>query len=421
MSDSVPVSEIVIEPFRYKGTLKVPASKSYLQRSIALAALCEDVCTIENFYPSNDALAALHIAKNLGARIQQFDDVAKIQKGANSAQHLNINCGESGLSTRMFSPIACLFGNQISVHGTGSLLQRPIVMIEDALRQFGLETKSNNGFLPLEISGQMHGAQAEIDGSESSQLLTGLLMSLPLLNQDSVLHVSQLKSKPYIQMTLDLLSHFGIIIEHQNLEQFTISGNQKPKAEQYFCEGDWSGAAFHLVGAAISGEVTLLGLNPNSAQADRAILKSLEACGVEVEVDSNEIRVKKNQLQGFQFDATHCPDLFPSLAVLAACCEGTSEIKGVSRLRHKESDRAATIQSEFAKLNISVILDGDVMRVSKSIIQGGQVHSHNDHRIAMALAVLASVSDEAITIQEHGAVKKSYPTFFEDLVKLRGF
>lgn len=418
MSTFSHASPKLVQPFKYRGSLKAPASKSYLQRAIAIASLADEPCLIENFYPSKDALAALDIAQKLGAKIQRFDQAVIIQRGASTADSVLINCGESGLSTRMFSPIAALLGKSTTVVGEGSLLKRPIVMIEDALRQFGVETRSNAGFLPLEISGKMHGAHAAIDGSESSQLLTGLLIALPLLVEQSELHVHNLKSKPYIQMTLDLLAHFGIDIQHQNLAHFTISGNQKPKAAQYYCEGDWSGAAFHLVGAAISGEITLSGLNVKSAQADRAILNALQACGAAITCRENEVHVAKNQLHAFQFDATHCPDLFPSLAVLASCCAGTSEIVGVSRLKHKESDRAATIQSEFGKLNIPVSIEGDVMRISQSTVHGGIVNSHYDHRIAMALAVLASVSSEAIIIENAEAVNKSYPSFFEDLSQI---
>ncbi len=411
-------SPYIVQPFKYCGSIKAPASKSYLQRAIAIAALCDEPCLIENFYPSNDALAALDIAQNLGAKIQRFDQSVIMQRGAAPADSVLINCGESGLSTRMFSPIAALLGTTTTVVGEGSLLKRPIVMIEDALRQFGVETRSNAGFLPLELSGKMHGARAAIDGSESSQLLTGLLIALPLLVEQSELHVHNLKSKPYIQMTLDLLAHFGVVIQHQNLAHFNISGNQKPKAARYYCEGDWSGAAFHLVGAAISGEITLTGLNINSTQADRVILNALQACGATITCGKNEVHVAKNQLHAFQFDATHCPDLFPSLAVLASCCEGTSAIAGVSRLKHKESDRAATIQSELGKLNIPVSIEGDVMRISQSTVHGGIVNSHNDHRIAMALAVLASVSSSAVIIENAQAVNKSYPSFFEDLSQI---
>lgn len=406
---------IEIQPFKYKGELCAPASKSYLQRAIAIASLSEKPCLIKNFYPSKDALAALNIAENLGAEIEQYQFGIKINRGQKVSESVVLNCGESGLSTRMFSPIAALFDADITVTGTGSLMQRPIAMIEDALQQLGIKTNSNGGFLPLHFRGGIQGSTLMIDGSESSQLLTGLLIALPLLDTDSELLVNNLKSIPYIQMTLDILTDFGIKIQHDNFQRFHISGGQKPHAKSYSVEGDWSGAAFHAVGAAISGEILLHGLNLQSAQADKAILQALERCGANVEFGTNSVRITKAKLHSFDFDATHCPDLFPPLAVLAACCDGITNIHGVSRLKNKESDRAKTIQSEFEKLNIPVRLEGDVMKISKSSVTGGVVDSNNDHRIAMASAILASVSDSKIKINQSKAVEKSYPTFFEDL------
>jgi 3-phosphoshikimate 1-carboxyvinyltransferase len=174
-----------------------------------------------------------------------------------------------------------------------------------------------------------------------------------------------------------------------------------------------------LVGADISGSVTIKGLNVHSSQADKAILDALRLCGAEVRVSENEVTVLKNHCDAFAFDATHCPDLFPPLAVLAACCEGQSEIHGVSRLQHKESHRALTIQQEFAKMNIDVLLDGDVMRIRKAEVFGAKVDSNNDHRIAMAAAILASVANAAIQIDNASAVNKSYPSFFADLKRIQ--
>ena len=418
--ENVSNDSLEVPCFAYSGILTAPASKSYLQRAIAIGSLCNEPCLINNFYPSKDALAALGIAENLGASVQISGDSLTICKGSIFKYQRELHCGESGLSTRMFSPIAALQKGKTSIFGSGSLLNRPITMIENALKQLGVETLSNHGFLPLELQGPLRPGNIVIDGSESSQLLTGLLIALPTLETRSVIHVKNLKSIPYIQMTLDILNHFGISIDHNNFETFWISGNQKPNAQEYHVEGDWSGAAFHLVGAAISGEVTLLGLNPRSSQADRKILEALQKSGAGVLIGENGIQITKKSLQSFDFDATHCPDLFPSLAVLATCCSGESRIKGVSRLEHKESNRACSIRDEFAKLNIKVVLDGDVMQIQQADVIGGLVNSQNDHRIAMAAAILASVSSTPITIENARAVNKSYPTFFDELQNIWG-
>jgi 3-phosphoshikimate 1-carboxyvinyltransferase len=405
----------VVLPFNYQGKVFAPASKSYLQRAIAISILGSQACTIENFYPSKDALAAIRIAKSLGASVEVFDRKLVVKKGEAQLDEVEINCGESGLSTRMFSPIAATFLRISKITGEGSIMSRPINMIEEALVQLGAKTSSNKGLLPLHIEGPILPSEIEIDGSESSQLLTGLLISLPLLQGNSVIKVTNLKSIPYVQMTLDILGHFGIEIKHDNFNRFEIKGGQMISASSYYVEGDWSGASFHLVGGAISGKVTVCGLNCQSTQADKAILDAIISCGGAVSTFENEVLVKKDQLRAFQFDATHSPDLFPPLAVLAACCEGTSKIKGVSRLKNKESNRAQTIREEFLKLNIEVKNVGDVMYIEGSKVKGGKVSSRNDHRIAMATAVLASVADGKIEIENSRAVDKSYPTFFEDL------
>jgi 3-phosphoshikimate 1-carboxyvinyltransferase len=411
-------NSIEIEPFRYQGTLHIPASKSYLQRAIAIGALCEENTWILNYYPSNDARAALNMAFQLGAEIQQFETKLRIKKGTIASEEILLNCYEAGLSMRMFSPIAALQNKKCTFIGEGSLLKRPVNMIEEALSQLGVFTKSNQGLLPLEILGPAHANTLEIDGSVSSQLLTGLLIALPNLETDSIIKVKNLISKPYVQMTLDILKAFGVEIQNDNFKHFIIPGNQKPKRSEYYVEGDWSGAAFHLVGAAISGELHAIGLNVQSSQADRAILDALKLAGADITEAQQEITIKKNELRAFHFDATDCPDLFPPLAVLAAACEGTSAIKGVTRLYNKESNRALSIQSEFKKLNVDVFLEDDIMKIGKSKVIGNAVLAHNDHRIAMACALLATQCQNKICIQDYQSVNKSYPTFFDDLNKI---
>ncbi|NRA11926.1 MAG: 3-phosphoshikimate 1-carboxyvinyltransferase, partial [Crocinitomicaceae bacterium] len=297
------------------------------------------------------------------------------------------------------------------------ILTRPMDMVIDALTQLGARVDSNHHFLPLLIKGGIQAGVIEIDGSESSQLLTGLLIALPSLDGDSVVNVSNLKSRPYIDMTLEILNEFGVKIENRAYESFIINGNQAVNGVKYTCEGDWSGAAFHLVGAAISGSVELTGLKSDSSQADIEILNALKLAGANVEVSSNSIKVKKDKLKSFEFDATQCPDLFPPIAALAACCDGISTVYGIERLVHKESNRALTIQTELTKLGVQVILDGNMMSIKGGPINGGEISSNNDHRIAMMGAVLASVSSQSITIRNSDAIAKSYPGFYSDLPK----
>lgn len=409
-----------IHPFTYFGTIQVPRSKSYLQRAIAIASLAVGDSIIDGYTKSNDAEIAIGIARDLGAKIKPINNQLYITGiVGRPIGSLSIYCGEAGLSSRMFSPIAAALSSDVAINGSGSILLRPMKMVIDALMQLNADVDSNNSCLPLTIKGGISGGEIEIDGSESSQLLTGLLIALPLLKQDSVIHVSNLTSIPYIQMTLEILKEFEIEIENNNFETFNIKGKQRPKAKNYLVEGDWSGAAFHVVGAAISGEVELLGLNTSSSQADVAILKVVTLAGAQVETDSNAIRISKDQLRSFEFDASECPDLFPPIAALAACCTGVSRIIGTKRLVYKESNRAITIQSELKNLGVQVDLRDNVMEITGTAITGGVISSHNDHRIAMMGGVLASVSSSAIIIENAEAINKSYPHFFSDIHSLR--
>lgn len=408
----------IIHPANYHGTLQAPASKSYLQRAIALASLADGVSLIQGYTPSKDVDAAIRIIREMGARVLIEKDQLTIQGVGLPTKKMMLNCGESGLSTRMFSPIAALSNQTVVITGEGSLLNRPMHMLEDALNKLGKHVQTTNGKLPITFSGDLKAGKIIVDGSESSQLISGLLIALPLLKTDSEVHVMNPTSIPYIQMTLDILADFGIHVSHENYSIYHMASRQKVQPTNYKVEGDWSGAAFHLVAAAISGEVTLLNLNLKSAQADREIITALESCGAKLMEVENGISIFNSQLNAFQFDATHCPDLFPPLAALAVCCKGVSEIKGVSRLKNKESDRGISIQSEFKKVGIEVEIREDIMLVHGGKVNGGKVDSHNDHRIAMALAVLGLVSENGVEIDGAEAVMKSYPGFFEDFERL---
>jgi 3-phosphoshikimate 1-carboxyvinyltransferase len=409
----------VISPAVLHGRVVAPASKSYLQRAIAIASLCEDECHIHGYTPSADVDAALAIVRKLGASVSISDTTIAISKGEITKNELILSCGESGLSARMFSAIAATHKNKITVTGEGSLNDRPFSLVQHALVQLGKKVDLNNGKLPMTLQGRMHSGEITIDGSESSQLLTGLLIALPMLHGNSIVHVHHLRSVPYIQMTLDILSHYGISINHTDFQRFEIEGNQYPKAPEYIVEGDWSAASFLLVGGAIAGRVTVSGLNPNSAQADRAILEALQLAGANIAWKNDEVTSSKNLLRAFDFDATHCPDLFPPLAALAACCDGTSTILGTNRLHHKESDRATTISATLQQLAIEVRLEGDAMCITGGPVRAAALSSFNDHRIAMMAAILGCVADGPISITESKAVNKSYPNFFHDIASLR--
>jgi 3-phosphoshikimate 1-carboxyvinyltransferase len=427
--------QVKIIPSIISGTVLAAASKSAMQRACALALLQPGETIIHNPGQSNDDKAALSIIENLGAVIEKLPgDALKIT--GNKTRRADegsreINCGESGLSIRMFAPIAALNKSEVTVTGSGSLLTRPMDFFDTTFPQLGVKIRSNEGKLPLVIHGPLQPKNITVDGSLSSQFLTGLLIAFAEAATELVtITVTDLKSKPYIDLTLQMMDKFGYKVVNKNYEQFIIEpstldrqpANPEPANPQpttYTVEGDWSGAAFLLVAGAIAGKITVKGLDVFSAQADKAILQALMMTNAIISITPEAIVIEPAILQPFHFDATDCPDLFPPLVALAAYCQGVSVIEGVSRLAHKESNRALTLQEEFGKMGVEIKLQDDLMIIEGGgTLNGASMHSHHDHRIAMAAAVagLRAVGDT--TIDEAEAINKSYPTFYEHLKKL---
>ena len=406
-------------PCRIEGALEAPSSKSMMIRAVAAALLSRGKSTILRPSYCDDALAALACAKKLGANVKIGKDRVEIV-GGNPVSPKKLDCGESGLCMRMFPPIAALCIGKTVLSAKGTLASRKVGMMEKPLSQLGATCTSKGGLPPVTVHGPMQGGWVELDGSESSQFLTGLLMSLPLCPSDSVLIVQNLKSKPYIQMTLELLRSFGVKVHHDAaLSRFKIPGRQRYRARKYLVEGDWSGAAFLLVAGAIAGSVSVKGLRSDSSQADRAMLGALKRAGAKVKVSKGTVSVSKGKLSAFDFDATDCPDLFPPIAVLACSCAGTSRIKGATRLLGKESNRASALVQELGKMGADVSVKGDVMKITGTRLLGGGVDSHGDHRIAMACAVAALASEKGARILDEKCVSKSYPGFFRDMARLK--
>jgi 3-phosphoshikimate 1-carboxyvinyltransferase len=409
--------ERYVEPSEIKGQLRAPSSKSMTQRAIAAALLADGQSIIHNPSYCDDSLAAMSIAVGLGARVEPHAKELKIN-ASGILKESKLNCGESGLAIRMFSPIAALYPAEIIMIGANSLKKRPMLMIEEALNQLGVKCTSSGGFLPLTIQGPIVGGYCEIDGSVSSQLLTGLLMALPLAARDSEIKVNNLKSKPYIDMTLQILTSFGITIHNTDYKLFNIPGNQKYIPHNYTVEGDWSGGAFLLVAGALNGQLTVQGLRTDSLQSDMAIIQALEKAGAHIKISENHVDISRSDLKAFDFDATESPDLFPPLVALASYCKGVSTIKGVSRLIYKESDRGDALKEEFGKMKISIDIKDDLMSVTGGQPQGARVESHEDHRIAMAVAIASLRATGRVYIHDSQCVAKSYPGFFDDLRQL---
>jgi len=414
---------VKIQPGKISGNIDAPTSKSSMQRACAAALLNDGKTIIGNPGRSNDDLAALGVIDNLGAKVlQQSTNELVIESEGVKPVSREMNCGESGLGIRMFAPIAALSDQEIIINGTGSLLSRPMDFFDEIFPKLGVEIESNHGKLPIKIKGPLKPVDITIDGSLSSQFLTGLLMAYgKAATKPVTITVNNLKSKPYIDLTLQVMQEFGYSVINHQYESFEIHPVNAPSHQpmNYLVEGDWSGAAFLLVAGAIAGEITIKGLNVFSSQADKAILRALTMSEAVVSIAEDQIIIGPGKLKAFHFDATDCPDLFPPLVALASFCEGTTVIEGVSRLAHKESNRGLTLQKEFGKMGIEITLQDDLMLVKGGTgLKAATVHSHHDHRIAMACAVAALRAEGQTTIEEAEAINKSYPTFYSDLKKL---
>ncbi|GAK56477.1 3-phosphoshikimate 1-carboxyvinyltransferase [Candidatus Vecturithrix granuli] len=403
-----------IAPTQINGIVAAPASKSDMLRAAAAAYLTGKTCEIVHPSFCDDAKAALGIVSALGTQLDLRSDNILFSPG-NLKPEPVLDCGESGLCIRMFPSIAALRPETMTLTGRGSLISRPLDMIVQPLRELGVVCQTNNGFAPITVTGPLQAGKAVVDASVTSQFLTGLLMALPLCQGTSEIIVKNLKSTPYIAMTLHLLEQFGILVEHEQYEHFLIHGPQPYHPLSYSVEGDWSGAAFLLVAGAIAGNVSVTNLKLDSLQADRAILDALARCGADLTLEESRVSAHQGTLYGFEFDAVDCPDLFPPLVALACACKGKTVIYGAQRLKVKESDRGIALLTEFRKIGANIALYPDRMEISGSELDGGNVHAYNDHRIAMACAIAALRSRKGVTIEGAECVAKSYPQFYEDL------
>ncbi|MCE2834591.1 MAG: 3-phosphoshikimate 1-carboxyvinyltransferase [Chitinophagaceae bacterium] len=376
-----------VYPSILKGEILSPRSKSSMQRACAAALLHQGITRIIHPGKSNDDLAARDVITRLGAQITASADGLIIESHGVHPRSPQVHCGESGLGIRMFTPIAALSDQPIEVTGSGSLVTRPMDFFDEIFPQLGIRIESNQGRLPLRILGPLRPADITVDGSLSSQFLTGLLMAFSAAGAaDVTIRVRGLKSRPYIDLTLAVMRSFGMNVPTMTPDDAFI---------------------FEKFSTPPAGPVTY----------DRAVLDALTSAGGQFAFVNDVLEVRKSDRHAFEFDATECPDLFPPLTALAALAKGVSVIRGVSRLAHKESDRGVTLQEEFGRLGVTIRLDGDLMHIEGGgPLAGAPVHSRHDHRIAMALAVAGLRADAGITeIADAEAIRKSYPDFFDDI------
>lgn len=408
------MTEIELQPGILSGIVAAPASKSDGQRAILCAALANGTSRISGLGVSDDEQAMLEIARVLGRKVTIGNHETIISGELSIQSDLTLNAGESGLASRLIAGASAAFDQAITVTGKGSLLNRPMTFWQQTLPQFGVEVHTKNGFLPLKIRGPYQNFEGDADGSQSSQYISGLFIGLALAGKGFRIRVRDLVSAAYLEMTLQTLSRFGIPVSRDG-DLYELKAGQQFRPTDYSVDTDWSGASFWLIAAALGHSIGISGLNKNSLQADVAVLEALRLAGCQV-IDENEtIRIKTGELIAFSFDATNCPDLFPILAVLATQCKGTTVLKGVHRLKHKESDRAAAIQQELGKMGAQIRISGDEMEIPGPVkLRGADPDSHSDHRMAMSLAIASTIAGSPSVLSGAESVSKSYPEFWKE-------
>ena len=394
------MSGIRLLPSALRGTVQVPPSKSYAQRAFIAAYLAG------------------------GGRVELSGTSDDIQATVNALNALDnhektIDCGASAATLRLLMPLAAALGKNVTFTGSGRLPERPIGEYLRLFPQHGVSC-TYHGRLPVTVNGRLRPGRFAVSGNISSQYISGLLMALPLLDGDSeIVLTTPLNSEPYVTMTLQMLHLHGIEI-NATPTGFAIPGRQCYQPCDVTVEGDWSQAAFFLAGGVLSGDVTVTGLNPTSVQGDRAITKILRRFGGDITAADNGVRAVKSRLHGITVDVADIPDTLPAIAVVAACAEGDTVITGAERLKWKESDRISATVQNLQKAGIAAQATSDALIITGGKPHGAELSGCNDHRIVMAMSILALAADGETQISDAQSVSKSYPAYFEDYRLLGG-
>ncbi len=403
--------DIKITPAQISGSIEGIASKSFAHRALICACLAKGKSQIKINTTSADIEATVECLRNLGAGIEKNGVIYTVTPIGALPEKTEIDCGESGSTIRFLLPVICALGIKTEIHGSGRLPERPLSPLKEELIRMGAEISDS---FPLNVSGKISAGEYSLRGDVSSQFVTGLLMALSYLGGGVIKLIPPVQSRPYIDITLQVLRTFGADIKEEN-NTFYI--NQNPLSGCDFAvEADWSNAAFPLC---MGAEV--MGLNPDSTQGDKAIIEVLKKMGVSVTENGGSFKADLSSLHGCRIDASDIPDAVPVIAAIAATAQGETVIYNAERLRIKESDRIQTTVSMIHALGGDIAETSDGMIINgKPFLSGGETESFNDHRIAMAAAVAALKCKGEVIIRNAEAVNKSYPAFFEDYNKLGG-
>jgi 3-phosphoshikimate 1-carboxyvinyltransferase len=405
-----------------KGSITAPPSKSYTHRAMVLGALTHSHFSLVNPLMSEDTRATLDALYALGTEFRSSTRGVLIHCDKFRRAPGVVDAKNSGTTIRLMAGIASLLPEETTLTGDESLARRPMGPLVDALSQLGAKCQylGNPGRPPLKITGPITGDRADIPGDVSSQFVSALLIACSQKSGDTdIILKGQLRSRPYVDITLQMLREFGADVQEKD-QRFFVKGTQRLTREDYNVPGDFSSASFPLVAAAITGgEVTVRGLDLNSPQGDKAILERLRSFGARVSLGKDSAKVSGGELKGAEIDVRHTPDLFPILAVLGSVASGRTVLKGGENLRAKESDRIATTTTFLRDMGASIVPRDDGCEVvGGERLHGTTVQTEGDHRILMAAAIAGLVSSSETRIDDNDSFNVSYPGFLRDMHQL---
>ena len=405
--------KISIRKSEVKGRAKAPSSKSYAIRGLMCAALAKGESQLVNPLASDDTEAAANVLRQIGVRIQQKEDLWQVGGGEFHPPSSDLFCGDSAATLRFMAALCSLIPGRCRLIAGSSLSKRPVKPLVEALRQLGVDASCQGEVAPVVVNGgKLKGGVTELPGNISSQFVSALLFIAPLAEDGIIIRLTTpLESKPYILMTLDCLEKFGIrVASSPDFREFEVT-RQTYKPTKYQVEGDWSSASYLLALGAVSGEVVLENLNPQSLQSDRIILDLLKNMGASLDINEGSVTVRKSRLKAVQADLSDCIDLLPTMAVLAAVADGVSQFAGIERARIKESNRVAAVKDGLERMGIKVAEESNRLTITGSQPEGATIDTRGDHRIAMAFAILGSVTGETV-IEQAECVTKTFPEFW---------
>jgi len=401
------------------GSLQAPPSKSYTHRAMFCAALAHGESKLHSPLLCDDTITTSEALSKIGISVNwNCGGACIIQSRGLKKPAGEIFCRESGTTLRFMTAICATTIHETDISGGPSLLKRPVKDLVFALQELGANCTSDGGYPPVHVRGPIKGGSVRIPGNVSSQYVSALLLAAPFGEKPVEISISgRLESKSYVEMTLNMQTKFGVRVDTEDFTKFRpVAGTYRSSSVQI--EGDWSSAAFLLVGATIAGEkVKVHGLAQQTLQADRHLLQVLEQIGGRVCQDFSSVTVEKSEVTPLGVDVSDCPDLFPVMCALSASTDGVSTISGIQRLRIKESNRVLAMSTGLKQMGIKTVESRDSL-----IIHGGKPHGatldpHRDHRMAMAFAALGLCTGE-VTIVDAECVEKSYPSFWSDLQSL---